>query len=48
MVYTIMVGTSSPMTVNAVVVKNLPYDPVKDFKAVQGIGKSQNVCVCRQ
>ncbi len=41
--YTVFVGTSSPMTVNSIVVKNLPYDPVKDFKAVQGIGRSQNV-----
>lgn len=41
--YTIFVGTSSPMTVNTIVIKNLPYDPVKDFKALHGIGRSQNV-----
>lgn len=41
--YSIMVGSISPMSVNAVAVKNLPYDPVKDFKAVHGIGRSMNV-----
>jgi tripartite-type tricarboxylate transporter receptor subunit TctC len=41
--YTVMVGTSSPMTVNAIMIKNLPYDPVKDFKAIHGIGRSQNI-----
>lgn len=41
--YTIMVGSNSPMAVNPITVKNLPYDPVKDFKALHGIGRSQNV-----
>lgn len=41
--YTVMVGSNSPMSVNPITVKNLPYDPVKDFKAVHGIGRSMNV-----
>ena len=41
--YTIMVGSNSPMSVNPIVVKNLGYDPLKEFKAVHGIGRSQNI-----
>jgi tripartite-type tricarboxylate transporter receptor subunit TctC len=41
--YTIMVGSNSPMSVNPIVIKNLGYDPLKDFKAVHGIGRSQNI-----
>ncbi len=41
--YTIMIGSNSPMSVNPIVVKNLPYDPLKDFKAVHGIGRAQNI-----
>lgn len=41
--YTIMVGTNSPMSVNPIVIKNPGYDPLKDFKALHGIGRSQNL-----
>lgn len=41
--YTIMVGTNSPMSVNPIVIRNLGYDPLKDFKALHGIGRSQNL-----
>ena len=41
--YSIMVGSNSPMSVNPIVVKNLGYDPLKEFKAVHGIGRSQNI-----
>jgi tripartite-type tricarboxylate transporter receptor subunit TctC len=41
--YTIMVGSNSPMSVNPIVIKNLGYDPLKEFKAVHGIGRSQNI-----
>ncbi len=41
--YTIMVGSNSPMAVNPIVLKNLGYDPLKDFKAIHGIGRSQNI-----
>jgi tripartite-type tricarboxylate transporter receptor subunit TctC len=37
--YTIMLASNSPMTVNPVVMKNLPYDPVKDFRPISGLGR---------
>jgi tripartite-type tricarboxylate transporter receptor subunit TctC len=41
--YTILVGSSSPMVINAVTVKNLPYDPIKDFRPVAGLTKNTTV-----
>ena len=41
--YTIMVGTNSPMSVNPIVIRNPGYDPLKDFKALHGIARSQNL-----
>jgi tripartite-type tricarboxylate transporter receptor subunit TctC len=35
--YSIMLGSNSPMAVNPVVMKDLPYDPFKDFRPVHGI-----------
>ncbi len=35
--YTILMATNSPMTVNPVVMKNLPYDSIKDFRPVIGV-----------
>ncbi|HUQ73302.1 MAG TPA: tripartite tricarboxylate transporter substrate binding protein [Burkholderiales bacterium] len=32
--YTLLTGTNSPMTVNPVVMKDLPYDPIKEFRPV--------------
>ena len=32
--YTLLCGTNSPITVNPVVMKDLPYDPMKDFRGV--------------
>ena len=32
--YTLFTGTNSPITVNPVVMKDLPYDPIKDFRSV--------------
>jgi tripartite-type tricarboxylate transporter receptor subunit TctC len=32
--YTLFVGSNSPITVNPVVMKDLPYDPIKDFRPV--------------
>jgi tripartite-type tricarboxylate transporter receptor subunit TctC len=32
--YTLFVGTNSPITVNPVVMKDLPYDPINDFRGV--------------
>ena len=38
--HTLLMATNSPMTVNPVVMKNLPYDPMKDFRPVIGSNKS--------
>jgi tripartite-type tricarboxylate transporter receptor subunit TctC len=38
--HTILMATNSPMTVNPVMMKNLPYDPLKDFRPVIGASKS--------
>jgi tripartite-type tricarboxylate transporter receptor subunit TctC len=38
--HTILMASNSPMTVNPVMMKNLPYDPLKDFRPVIGASKS--------
>jgi tripartite-type tricarboxylate transporter receptor subunit TctC len=43
--YTIVQGGISPSVVNAVLVKDLAYDPVKDFKPLLGYGRNMNVLV---
>jgi len=43
--YTLFLGSNSPMTVNPVVVKNLSYDPVRDFKPVSGLTRNTNVII---
>jgi tripartite-type tricarboxylate transporter receptor subunit TctC len=35
--YTVFIGTNSPMAVNPVLSKSLPYDPFKDFRPVHGM-----------
>ncbi len=45
--YTILMATNSPMTVNAVVMKNLPYDPIKDFRPVIGVSKAAVAFIVR-
>src|SRR5690349_5955165 len=32
--YTLLTGTNSPITVNPVVMKDLPYDPMKEFRPI--------------
>ncbi len=43
--YTLLVGSSSPMVINPIVVKDLPYDPGKDFKPVGGLTKNTTAIV---
>ena len=38
--YTILMGSNSPAVVNAITIKNLPYDPFKDIKPLFGISFS--------
>lgn len=35
--HTLMLASNSPMAVNPIVMKNLPYDPFKDFRPVHGL-----------
>ena len=41
--YTIVQASISPMAVNPVVMKDLAYDPVKDFKPLFGMARGMNV-----
>ena len=38
--YTIVAGSWTNLAVNPILLKDLPYDPLKDFKPVAGIGRS--------
>lgn len=38
--YTVVLGSWTNLAVNAVLIKGMPYDPLKDFKPVAGIGRS--------
>lgn len=38
--YTVVLGSWTNLAVNSVLIKGLPYDPLKDFKPVAGIGRS--------
>ena len=43
--YTLLTGTNSPITVNPVVMKDLPYDPIKEFRPVFCFGLSPTAFV---
>ncbi len=43
--YTIFLGSNSPMTVNPVMIANLPYDPIKEFRPISGLARNTNVFV---
>ncbi len=43
--YTLFLGTNTHMAVNPVVMKDLPYDSVKDFKFVSGIARGMMMFV---
>ena len=43
--YTIFLGTNTHMSVNPVVVRDLPYDPLKDFKPVSGLARGMMLFV---
>ena len=38
--YTLLFGSSSTMAANVALVKNMPYDPIKDFSPVAGVADS--------
>lgn len=43
--YTLFVSTNSPVTTNAAVFKNLPYDPIKDFTPIASVARFPMVLV---
>ena len=43
--YTLFLGTNTHMAINPLVVKNLPYDPLKDFKPVTGLARGMMIFV---
>ena len=43
--YTIFLGTNTHMAVNPIVVKDLPYDALKDFKPVTGLARGMMIFV---
>jgi len=43
--YTILLASNSPMSVNPLVIKQLPYDPVADLRPVAGLSRNMNVFV---
>jgi tripartite-type tricarboxylate transporter receptor subunit TctC len=45
--HTIMLGSNSPMAVNPIVTKDLPYDPFKDFRPVHGLSVGPAAFVVR-
>lgn len=45
---TFLVGSNAPLVINSALYTTLPYDPVKDFKPVAGMGKSPLLLVTRQ
>jgi tripartite-type tricarboxylate transporter receptor subunit TctC len=43
--YSILLASSSMLSVNPIVIKDLPYDPVKDLKPLTGLGRYVSVLV---
>ena len=43
--YTLFLGTNTHMAVNPIVVKDLAYDPIKDFKPVAGLARGMMIFV---
>lgn len=43
--YTLFLGTNTHMAVNPIAVKDLPYDPLKDFKFVSGLARGMMIFV---
>ena len=45
--HTLLLASVSPMAVNPIVLKNLPYDPFKDFRPVHGLSVGPAAFVVR-
>lgn len=44
---TLLLGSQSPIATNVAFVKNLPYDPLKDFSPINGFGETMHVLMVR-
>ncbi|MEO9230711.1 MAG: tripartite tricarboxylate transporter substrate binding protein [Devosia sp.] len=45
--YTLLLGASSVLVANAGLYKKVPYDPIKDFQPVAGVGRTSMMLVAR-
>jgi len=43
--YTILLASNSPLTVNPITIKELPYDPFKDLRPLSGLTRGQSVYI---
>ena len=43
--YTLLLASNSPLTVNPITIKDLPYDPFKDLKPLSGLTRGMSVYV---
>ena len=43
--YTLLLASNSSMTVNPLTIKDLPYDPLKDFKPISGLTRGMTVFI---
>ena len=43
--YTILLASNSPLTVNPITIKDLPYDPVKDLRPLSGLTRGMSVYI---
>jgi tripartite-type tricarboxylate transporter receptor subunit TctC len=43
--YTILLASNSSLTVNPIVIKDLPYDPMKDLKPISGLTRGMTVFI---
>lgn len=43
--YMILLAPNSPLSVNPIMIKNLPYDPVKDLKPISGLTRGMNALI---
>jgi tripartite-type tricarboxylate transporter receptor subunit TctC len=41
----ILLASNSPLAVNPVTIKNLPYDPIKDLRPISGVTRGMNVFI---
>ena len=43
--YMVLLAPNSPLSVNPIMIKNLPYDPVKDLRPISGLTRGMNALI---